>query len=232
MNRSKVFCTYRQCLVFVPWAKVDFETPMQLEELDRPAYVICSECSALIPFEGLSEEALECERCGHKTSKYKPKSLSFTLAFSITALALYFPANFFPFMSMELYGNRSNPTIWEGVVDLVSSGSWFIGIVVFLASMVLPLLKLLVLFSLAANAHLSKRARLKTKVFRVTESIGRWSMLDIFLLAILIAVMKLGPWTSVAPELGSVLFGLVVIFTMLASASFDTRLLWSPKNEE
>lgn len=109
---------------------------------------------------------------------------------------------------------------------MIEAGSWFIAAVVFLASMVIPLLKLVALFYLSLQIEEHNRPLFKTRIYRVVESVGRWSMLDIFLLAVLIAIMKLGPWTSVEPEPGAVMFALVVIFTMLASACFDPRLLW------
>lgn len=129
-------------------------------------------------------------------------------------------------MTMEVYGSRSSATIWSSVVSLAESGSWLIATIIFLASIVIPFIKLFVLFFLSLTARHPKNKLLKTQLYRAIEYIGRWSMLDIFLLAVLVAIMKLGPWTSVQPEIGSAMFALVVIFTMLASASFDPRLLW------
>lgn len=143
-----------------------------------------------------------------------------TLAFSLTALLLYIPANIFPFMTVELYGRRNTSTIWSGIVSLADDGAWFIAIVVFLASLLIPFLKLLILFYLSLTAHSPEHSLLKKRLYDFVEVIGRWSMLDIFLLAILVSLVKLGSWTTVEPELGSILFTLVVIFTMLASADF------------
>lgn len=127
-------------------------------------------------------------------------------------------------MTMEIYGTRTSSTIWSTVVSLSESGSWFISMIIFLASLVIPFLKLVILFYLSMTANNQKNIYLKTQLHRAIERIGRWSMLDIFLLAVLVAVMKLGPWTSVQPEIGSVFFALVVIFTMLASAGFDPKI--------
>jgi len=160
-----------------------------------------------------------------------PKSIHSTLAYSLTALILYIPANAIPFMSIELYGNRNTSTIWEGIVTLTEAGSWPIALIVFLASMAIPFLKLFILFYLALTARNKKHPHFKMKLYKIIESIGRWSMLDIFLLAVLVAILKLGPWTTVEPELGSLLFALVVIFTMVASASFDPQILWEQENE-
>lgn len=159
-------------------------------------------------------------------------SARWSLAFSLTALIFYLPANFFPFMSIELYGSRNTATIWGGVVSLTKSGSVAIAVIVFLASLVIPLLKLILLFYLSFVVETKRYSRFNLQIYRFIEAIGRWSMLDIFLLAVLVAIMKLGPWTSVAPRMGSLLFALVVIFTMLASATFDPKLLEENKNDQ
>lgn len=194
-------------------------------------YVICDQCSYSIPLKQIGGSVV-CERCHHSMRHLKPKSITRTLAFSLTALIFYIPANVFPFMTMELYGSRNTATIWDGITSLVDAGSWTVAIIVFLASIIIPFLKLTVLFYLALTAKSGKHPRLKTQLFVITDHLGRWSMLDIFLLAVLVALMKLGTWTSVQPELGSLMFALVVVFTMLASASFDSRLLWQGEQSE
>lgn len=205
-------------------------------------YLLCEQCSNLVVLErsrmnsfGPNEEVI-CQRCDYKISGLSAKSLGVTLALSFTALIFYFPANFLPFMTMELYGRRSSSTIWEGVVQLAESGSVFIAIVVFLASIFIPFLKLAILFYLSWEASFrsqknESKSKFQTRLYRFIELIGRWSMLDIFLLAVLVAIMKLGPWTTVEPNIGSVMFALVVVFTMLASMSFDPRLIWRNENE-
>ncbi|MFM6930182.1 MAG: paraquat-inducible protein A, partial [Bdellovibrio sp.] len=155
-----------------------------------------------------------------------------TVIFSLTALIFYLPANILPFITVDLYGSHNTPTIWGGVVTLTESGSWPIAIVIFLASMVIPLLKILALFYLSATARNGENKKLKTYIYQTVEAIGRWSMLDIFLLAILVAVMKLGTWAHAEPEVGSLMFLFVVIFTMLASASFNPKIIWEQNNEE
>lgn len=194
--------------------------------------LVCQVCFQTVPFEQKGHETIWCDRCGSKILKTKPRSVQPALAFSTTALIFYVPANFYPFMSIELYGNRNSSTIWGGIVSLAESGSVSIALIIFLASMVIPFLKLLALFYLAATAGIQRRPRFKTKLYHLIEALGRWSMLDIFLLAVLIAIMKLGPWTTVDPEPGSFFFALVVIFTMLASKYFDPLLLWKEKNDK
>lgn len=190
-------------------------------------YFFCRNCHHHSCIAESADSDWHCDRCGEKNShRHHNISIQSTLAYSVTALILFIPANFFPLMTIELYGRRSSSTIWEGIVSLVNNGSWPIALVVFLASLVIPFLKLAILFYLAFTANSYQNSKFKTKLYHVVEAIGRWSMLDIFLLAILVAIMKLGSWTQVEPELGSLLFLFVVIFTMLASSSFDPRLLW------
>lgn len=200
-----------------------------VEEPSR-TFLHCPICANNIPF-SLQEGKNLCEQCGYRPAKLKYKSITRTLAFTLTALIFYIPANIFPFMTMELYGNRNSATIWSGVVTLAESGSWLIAAVVFLASIVVPIIKLIALFILCLHSSKQRYSLVKTQLYLAVELIGRWSMLDIYLLAVLAAIMKLGPWTRVEPEVGSWMFALVVIFTLLASASFDPRLLWKDKNE-
>lgn len=161
----------------------------------------------------------------------RSRSPQTTLALSLTALILYFPANLFPFMSIEMYGSRHSATIWGGVVELARGGSWPIALVILLASIVIPFVKLALLFYLALTATTEKNRRRKVRLYAFVEAIGRWSMLDIFLLAILVALIKLGPWGSVHPELGSWLFASVVVFTMFASMNFKPELLEDDDHE-
>lgn len=196
-----------------------------------PSFLLCSCCLNRIKLTEHPSDAIECDRCGHTEKRLQEKSAAATFIFSLTALIFFVPANVFPFMTIELYGNRNSTTIWDGVVSLAQGGSWAIAGIVFLASLVIPLLKILSLFYLSYSASRANDSRFNTKLYQITEALGRWSMLDIFLLAILVAIMKLGPWTTVEPEAGSLLFALVVIFTMLASSRFDPKLLWENPNE-
>lgn len=132
-------------------------------------------------------------------------------------------------MTIELYGKTNSSTIWGGIVSLMDQRSYAIALVVFLASILIPVIKLLILFYLSLTGHTGQHAQFKLKLYHFVEAIGRWSMLDIFLLSILVAVVKLGHWTTVHPGMGAAMFALVVIFTMMASAYFDPRILWERK---
>ena len=155
-----------------------------------------------------------------------------TLSMSLTALIFYIPANLYPFMTIEMYGVRNTSTVWGGIVQLADMGSWAIAIIVFLASILIPLLKLLILFYLVFSKPSEKTHKNKVRLYKFVEAIGRWSMLDIFLLAVLVAIMKLGPLARVEPGFGSFMFLLVVIFTMIASAYFDPNCLKESENDK
>ncbi len=190
----------------------------------------CKICSH--PLEAVVGQAVVCSRCGHKDKTFTHRSSKLCLAFSLTALVFYVPANIFPFMTIELYGRRNSSTIWTGIESLLDQRSYAIAVIVFLASILIPVLKLLILIFLSLTGRNGQHAKFKMGLYHFVETIGRWSMLDIFLLAVMVAVVKLGNWTTVEPEPGAAMFLMVVIFTMMASAYFDPRVLWEKENEK
>lgn len=196
---------------------------------DQKYFLVCPICANQVPLADRLDQDVVCDQCGEKVQKAKPDSPAMTLIFSLTAMIFYIPANMFPFMTIELYGNRSTSTIWGGIVSLMEAGSVAIAIIVLLASLVIPFFKLAILFYLSFRPGRNRNPKFKTRLYHIVEAIGRWSMLDIFLLAVLVAIMKLGPWTTVEPQVGALMFAMVVIFTMLASAYFDPQLLWKDK---
>ncbi len=151
-----------------------------------------------------------------------------TAAFSLAALILYVPANIFPILRLNMYGATSDNTIWDGCRLLFIDGDYVIAVVVFLASILIPLLKLMGLFFLVATTrlHFSRWKLLRTWIFQVIESIGRWAMLDVFVLAVLVSLVKLQRLATIIPGKGLFAFGAVVVFTLFASASFDPQLIW------
>ncbi|HEY7038164.1 MAG TPA: paraquat-inducible protein A [Methylomirabilota bacterium] len=176
----------------------------------------------------------ECARCGARLSEHKPNSLSRTAAFTLAALAFYVPANIFPILRMDLYGVHSENTVWEGCRTLFQRGEILVAIVVFLASLVIPFLKLLGLFFLVVTARLGSRRRrpLRTWIYRAIDLVGPWAMLDVFLLAILVSLVKLGELATVLPGPGLFAFSAVVVLTILASSSFDPNLIWTEPGAE
>lgn len=167
-----------------------------------------------------------CGRCAAMIYQKRQAVLAKTLLFSIAALALYVPANTLPILSMEKFGAYSENTIWSGCAELLVNGYWGIALLVFVASILVPLLKLLGLFYLCLDYRSDKHRLYKTYVYRVVHAIGPWSMLDVFLVSILVALVKLGDLASVSAQPGLVAFAGVVVLTMFASASFDPRLIW------
>lgn len=174
-----------------------------------------------------------CPRCGASLHLRKPNSLQRTVALLITASLLYIPANVLPIMITEQLGRAEPSTILGGVVFLVHHGSYPIAAVIFIASVLVPLGKILVLSFLCwsvARRH-STSPRQRTLLYRATEFVGKWSMVDVFVVTILVALISLGGLLRITPGAASLAFAGVVIVTMLAAESFDPRLIWDRLGE-
>ncbi|AEF20847.1 MULTISPECIES: paraquat-inducible protein A [Pseudomonadaceae] len=189
--------------------------------------IICHECHQLNRHEPELKRQF-CSRCGGRIHERRPNSLARTWALLITAAILYIPANVLPIMTVNSFGKGAPDTIMSGVITLVDNGMLPIAIVVFVASILVPTFKLvgigLLLYSVQRHQPMSARQRIL--MYRFIEWIGRWSMLDIFVIAILVAVVRFGSLASVEPGVGAVAFASVVILTMLAALTFDPRLIW------
>ncbi|GLH46076.1 hypothetical protein RS3R6_29620 [Pseudomonas atacamensis] len=189
--------------------------------------LVCTECHELNKQEADVDEQ-SCTRCGAQVHARRPNSLTRTWALLITAAIIYVPANVLPIMTVSSLGQGEPSTIMSGVIELVQHGMIPIASVVFIASILVPTFKLvgiaLLLFSVQRRQPLSARQRIW--MYRFIEFIGRWSMLDIFVIAILVAVVNFGRIASVEANLGAVAFASVVILTMLAAVTFDPRLIW------
>ena len=169
-----------------------------------------------------------CPRCGARLHLRKPGSLTRAWTFLVAAMVLYIPANVLPIMEMESLLESQTDTIMSGIVFLWTTGSWPLAIIVFVASIVVPLLKMLALLTLLIAVHHGvwiHRADL-ARLYRLLDMVGRWSMLDIFVVAILVALVQLQLVATVTPGPGALAFGAVVVLTMLATISFDPRLIW------
>ncbi|MBV8613134.1 MAG: PqiA/YebS family transporter subunit [Acetobacteraceae bacterium] len=169
-----------------------------------------------------------CPRCRHRLRRRKPNSLGRTWALIIAATILYIPANVFPVTTVVYLGRDFPHTILGGVEDLVQKGLWPLAVIVFLASITVPLLKLVSLALMILNVHFGWAGLLRdrTRLYRVVSAIGRWSMIDVFLLSALVALVRMGFIASVHAQVGAIAFAAVVILTMLAAESFDPRLMW------
>jgi paraquat-inducible protein A len=174
-----------------------------------------------------------CPRCGARLYSRKPDSIARTWAMLIAAAILYIPANIEPIMiSRSIFGIQSD-TILSGVAYLWHSGSSPLAVLVFVASVLVPLLKLFALSYLAVSVQRRSRVhqRQKTRLYRLLEFVGRWSMLDVFVLMVLVALVNMGGLADVEAGPGAVWFGSVVVLTMFASMSFDPRLIWDPAGD-
>ncbi len=190
--------------------------------------VACDFCDTLAVLPATRHPRLRCPRCGSRIHQRIPHSIEKTWALLIAAFILYIPANLLPVMTVVYFGKGEPSTIMGGVIHLIEGGMWPLALVVFVASIFVPVLKLLVLSLLLISIHLKSRWRAadRTRLYRLTEFVGRWSMVDIFVIAILAALVQFGALASIQPGAGAVAFAAVVVLTMLAAHSFDPRLIW------
>lgn len=179
-------------------------------------------------------ELHECSRCGSALHLRHTDSLQRTLALLFTAVILYIPANVLPIMTTLQLGKGEPSTILGGVVLLIKLGSYPIAAVIFIASVMVPLAKLLALFYLVWTAYQAEPASAIqcTRIYRMTELVGKWSMVDVFVVAILVALIQLTGLLVILPGPAAVAFGGVVVATMLAAHAFDTRLIWDRLKED
>jgi len=173
-----------------------------------------------------------CPRCGAALTARHHHSVQFTWALVIAAAILYVPANALPVLTTTTLGSSESDTIISGVVYLYQSGSWPLALIVLVASVMIPLGKLVALAYLliTVQRRSAKNSHDRARLYRLVEFIGRWSMLDVFVDAFIVALVQLEPLMSVAPGSGVVFFMAVVVLTMFAAHSFDPRLIWNPDN--
>lgn len=171
-----------------------------------------------------------CRRCGAVLHRRIPNSITWTWALLAAAAMLYVPANILPVMYTESIGGTGGDTIMSGVVLFWETGSPGLAIVIFVASVLVPVSKLVALAVLAGTAQWGSRwaPAGRTRVYRMVEFIGRWSMLDIFVVTLTVALVRFQTLAVITAGPGALAFGCVVILTMIASSRFDPRLIWDP----
>ena len=174
---------------------------------------------------------VECARCGELIFRHPGYSRALTASFSLAALFLYVPANIYPVLSMHYLGRETENTVWGGIHALWRDGMWGVAMIVFTASMLVPFLKLIGLFFVVTVPN-SRWQILRTRIHKTIELMGPWAMLDVFLLAIMVAVIRFGRFATVIPGPGIVAFTAVVVLTLLASASYEPRIIWKGKELE
>jgi paraquat-inducible protein A len=192
----------------------------------------CTACNAMVGASVVEREKY-CPRCGTEIHFRIPNSIQKTTAFTAAAAILYIPANILPIMTYSTLGGSGTDTIYSGVVALVSKGLWGVATIVFVASIVVPMLKLAILSYLiwAVKFKITVGVRHRAFLYRLTELIGRWSMVDVFVVTIFVAIVQFGFVYTVESEGAIIAFGAVVVFTMLAAETFDPRLLWDALEE-
>jgi paraquat-inducible protein A len=188
--------------------------------------LVCAHCRATVRAIGVNRP--RCPRCHARLHARKPHSLITTTTLVVTAAVLYIPANVLPVMHTHTLFSDVDDTIMSGVISLAHSGSWPLAVLVFFASIVVPLLKLLalgeILFAVARKSVRNPQQR--SRLFRIVEFVGRWSMLDVYAVSLLVTLVQVQAFASIEVRLGALAFAAVVVLTMLAAQSFDERLLW------
>ncbi|MBT8364286.1 MAG: paraquat-inducible protein A [Deltaproteobacteria bacterium] len=189
--------------------------------------ISCDSCHLLCERGKRSADRV-CPRCSASLHDRKPNSIARTWALVMAAFIFYIPANLLPITIVISLGKAQSDTIMSGVIYFIHTGMWPIALVIFLASIFIPLLKLLILIFLLISVQRksSWRQQDRTRLYRITEIIGRWSMVDIFVVTILVALVHLGGLATIHAGPGAIFFGAVVVITIFAAMSFDPRLIW------
>jgi paraquat-inducible protein A len=189
----------------------------------------CHVCSLLVRRPPLTiKQDIRCPRCGVRLHFRKSNSIARTWALVIAALIFYVPANLLPVTTTTYLGSIQTDTIMSGVIYFMQTGSWGIALIIFVASIVVPIAKLVVLMVLLLSVQRGSgwRPEERTRLYRITELVGRWSMLDVFVVTVLVALVRLGYLSTVEASAGIIYFAAVVVVTMFAAMTFDPRLIW------
>ena len=188
---------------------------------------LCHACAYVAPV-----AVQRCPRCRAPLHLRKRDSLARTWALMISAALLYLPANLLPVLDVEssVKGTQKS-TIISGVIQFWQDGDYPVAVIIFTASILIPILKVIALIWLCQTTAHGRHPIGTTRLYRVTEFIGRWSMVDVFVVAILVGVVQLGSVMTIRPGAGALAFAGVVILTMLAAMSFDPRLIWDAANK-
>ena len=189
----------------------------------------CHTCGLAVNMNNQSH--VECPRCGSEVHYRKPNSVSRAWAFLIAAFIMYIPANTEPMMRTTALGSEEADTIMSGVLYFLSAGEWYLALVIFAASVMLPLLKIVaigyILISIQRGA--TSRRQEKSNLYKLAEILGKWSMLDIFVVGLMVMLVQLGNLTAIDPGPAVIAFALVVILTMFAEEALDPKLIWDQR---
>ncbi|MEZ5476125.1 MAG: paraquat-inducible protein A [Thiolinea sp.] len=180
------------------------------------------------------QDVMRCRRCGHRFRTGHNNSIEVTWALLIASAILYIPANLLPVMSVYMLGKGQPDTIISGAIHLLQAGQWPLALLIFVASVVVPLLKLFALGFLLISIQLKSewRPHDRVRLFRITEYVGRWSMVDVFVVAILTGLVQFGNLARIEANAGTFSFATVVVLTMLAAHTLDEHLIWDMSHEQ
>ncbi len=192
----------------------------------------CETCGLVQQVEAIPSGSLaRCARCNFRLIRRRPDSRRRTLTFSLAALILYFPSNYYPIITAEYHGLHSETTIFQGIHSLFSHKQYFIGALVFCTSLLTPALKILALVFIPLTLDCPRWKVARTWAYKIIRVVDPWNMLEVFLLAIAVSMIELGRIATVHPGAGVFSFAAVVALTLMATLSFDPRLLWdTPEN--
>ncbi|WP_088623009.1 paraquat-inducible protein A [Oceanicola sp. 22II-s10i] len=201
------------------------EIPGGVRSAREAGLVACQRCTRVWP---AGTEV--CDRCGHTIESRDHLALQKVWAWWVVGLACYVPANVLPMLSTRTLVIQQENTIVGGAVELAEHGNWGVAIVILVASVLIPMGKFAVIAALAMSVrHGSSMSRIRRQqLYEVVEYIGRWSMIDVFVVALLSSLVQLGALAAIVPGPASLYFALSVIFTMLSAQSFDSRMIWDP----
>jgi len=202
---------------------------LPIRSAKQAGLAVCPKCHKL---NAMVLKRQRCVRCCSTFHQRKPYSMQFTLAWTLAAMIAFIPANMYPIMVFYNFGARETSTILSGVGELAQGGMYPIALVVFIASFVVPLSKIIGLLILMASVVLKSKFQLPqhTRLYRMVEFLGPWSMLDVFVVALMAGIVNLGFISSIEAGSGINYFIFMVVATMFAAESFDPRLLWDSKN--
>ena len=194
--------------------------------------ISCRNCHKIYEKEDYSK--FKCDSCGHTVTRRVKNSLQISLSLVITAMLLFIPAMVYPMMEVTQLGIKQGSTIIEGVISFLDYGDYFIAIVILTASVIIPLIKLIGLFfiftSLSINVKMSNKTKLR--IFYFIEAIGKWSMIDIYVVALLASVVQVSEIFNIKGGIAATSFALVVVLTMIAAHRFDTRIIWDESRRD
>jgi paraquat-inducible protein A len=207
------------------WHELESHGLLHFREPPETDRRIGCDCCGLVLY---APSGWPCPRCGRRLRHRKRQSLLRAWSLLFAATVLYLPANLFPIITVIRFGQGQPSTIMQGVIELIQARMWPLAALVFLASITVPMLKLISLTAMLVTTHEGSGYRLRgrTRLYRFIESVGRWSMIDVFMLTVLVALVHMGFIATVLPGPGAICFASVVVLTMFATAAFDARLMW------